>query len=186
MPEIFLFETIGISSLPLPKNEIFSQNIMTQNNLIDIPNQFDSTCFGCSPNNPVGLKMNFKAGDDFVLSELKIPQHLCGWNNLAHGGVLSTILDEIMSWTAIYFMKSLVMTKSMKIDFLKSVSVGDTINAVGRIKERRNSHEVVMAGSIINENQKECAKSEAVFALLSNKLASRLGITSEELPDWLK
>ena len=66
-----------------------------------LPNNETHNCFGCSPVNPSGLQMNFFADDSSVYSEVTVPKHLCGWNNLIHGGVLSTILDEIMSWAAI-------------------------------------------------------------------------------------
>ena len=61
---------------------------------ICLPNSKTHNCFGCSPINPSGLQMEFYANDSFVFSEVTVPQHLCGWNNLIHGGVLSTILDE--------------------------------------------------------------------------------------------
>ncbi len=159
---------------------------MSNEILEPIPNQFNSSCFGCSTDNPVGLQMSFKAGKDKVVSEVMVPQHLCGWNNLVHGGVLTTILDEIMSWTAIHFLKKLVMTKNLNVSFHKSVMVGDSIKAVGRIKKEHNRHEVLMEGVLLDNNDKKCVTAEAVFALLPSKVANRLGISEEEYPDWLK
>ena len=59
-----------------------------------LPNSGNHNCFGCSPVNPSGLQMKFYANEDKVFSEVTIPDHLCGWSNIAHGGVLTTILDE--------------------------------------------------------------------------------------------
>ena len=71
-----------------------------------VPKGDDHKCFGCSPANPHGLQMEFYHADDAVLhSWLVVPDHLRGWNDLVHGGVISTILDEIMSWTAISMLK---------------------------------------------------------------------------------
>lgn len=148
-----------------------------------IPNRFNGSCFGCSTENPAGLQMTFKAGKETVVSEIQIPKHLCGWNNLVHGGVLTTILDEIMSWTAIHFLRKLVMTKNLNVTFLKSVLVGDCVKAVGRIKKKNNEKEVVMEGLIIDQNGRECVKAEANFALLSPKIANRLGISEDEYPE---
>lgn len=124
------------------------------------------------------------AGQDSVVSEITVPEHLCGWNSLAHGGVLTTILDEIMSWSAMHFLKQLVMTKTLNITFLKSVLVGDSIKAVGKIRQLNNKHEVSMEGFLLDKNGKECVKAEAVFAVLSPKIANRLGIAENEYPNW--
>lgn len=159
---------------------------MNRSPLKQIPNRFNSTCFACSPKNPSGLQMHFMAGEDFVQSELQIPQHLCGWNNLAHGGILTTILDEIMSWTAMHFLKQLVMTKTLNISFLKSINVGETIKAVGRVKQKSGRHEVIMEGVLCDQKGRECVKAEAVFATLSPKIANRFGINREEYPDWFE
>lgn len=157
---------------------------MSQEHYEPIKNEFNSSCFGCSPHNPTGLKMQFLAGKDSVKSELIVPEHLCGWSKLVHGGVLSTILDEVMSWTAIHFLKQLVMTKTMNLVFIKPVYVGEKIRTVGRISGMKRRHEVEMEGIIFNEKGQECVKSKAVFAFFSPKIAGRLGITQKELPDW--
>ena len=156
---------------------------MSDEILEPIPNRFNGSCFGCSSENPVGLQMTFKAGRDTVVSEVKIPKHLCGWNNLVHGGVLTTILDEIMSWTAIHFLRKLVMTKNLNVTFQKSVLVEDHVKAVGRIKKKNNEKEVVIEGLILDKNGRECVKAEANFALLSPKIANRLGISEDEYPE---
>ena len=77
-----------------------------------LPNDRGHRCFGCSPLNPHGLQMTFYTNETSVFSKVKVPEHLCGWNNLVHGGVLTTIMDEIMSWAAIYLLKQIPMTKS--------------------------------------------------------------------------
>ncbi len=159
---------------------------MSDEVLESIPNQFNGSCFGCSKENPVGLQMTFKAGKEIVVSDVKVPKHLCGWNNLVHGGVLTTILDEVMSWTAIHFLRKLVMTKNLKVTFLKSVLVEDCVKAIGRIKKKNNEKEVVMEGLILDQKGRECVKAEANFALLSPKIAKRLGISEDEYPEGFK
>ena len=70
-------------------------------NLKELPSGRNHNCFGCSPINPSGLRMRFFTDGKAVYSRLQVPAHLCGWSNIVHGGVLTTILDEIMSWAAI-------------------------------------------------------------------------------------
>jgi uncharacterized protein (TIGR00369 family) len=141
-----------------------------------LPNSSDHFCFGCSPVNPSGLQMNFFADRDTVFSNVTIPDHLCGWSNIAHGGVLTTILDEIMSWAALHFIKRITMTKSMNIEFIKPVYIRNPLKAEGKVLEITGKHEALMEGILYNDKGDACAKSTANFAIFSPKIAKRLGI----------
>ena len=145
----------------------------------DLPNSTDHYCFGCSPVNPSGLQMKFSANNDTVFSRITIPDHLCGWSNIAHGGVITTILDEIMSWAALHFLKRITMTKSMNIEFIKPVYIRNSLNAEGKVFKQTGKHDAVMKGILYNEKGDACAKSTANFAVFSPKVAKRFGIADD-------
>ena len=67
-----------------------------------LPVDEDHNCFACGPANPHGLHMSFMSNGEVVVSHLTVPEHRRGWNNMVHGGIISTILDEGMSWAAIH------------------------------------------------------------------------------------
>jgi len=154
-----------------------------------LPIQDNHMCFACGPANPVGLHMRFAADRDRVVSYLRVPEHLRGWSNMVHGGVVSTILDEIMSWSAIHMFKSVILTKSMTVEFKKPVQVGQSLKAVGTVLEIRNEREAVMKGQLYSQAENKLhAAAEGVFALLKPKVALKLGIVDEQtlkelLPD---
>ena len=160
----------------VPKNEGY----------IQLPNRANHNCFGCSPLNASGLQMSFYANEAAVFSKVTVPEHLCGWNNLVHGGVLSTILDEIMSWSAIYLLKQVAMTKSMSVDFLKPVYVGNLLKAEGTVLDKKGKHEALMEGRIYNEDNVCCASASATFAIFSPAVAKRLRITDNESFKWFE
>jgi uncharacterized protein (TIGR00369 family) len=151
-----------------------------------LPNRRDHNCFGCSPRNTSGLQMTFYTNKKAVYSKVKVPEHLCGWNNLVHGGVLSTILDEIMSWAAIYLLKRVSMTKSMSVDFLKPVYVGNPLKAEGTVLEKKGKHEALMQGRIYNKDDVCCASATGTFAVFSPAVAKRLSITDSESLQWFE
>ena len=138
---------------------------------IQLPNRGDHNCFGCSPVNTSGLQMQFYTNEAAVYSKVTVPEHLCGWNNLVHGGVLTTILDEIMSWSAIYLLKRVAMTKSMTVDFLKPVYVGNPLKAEGLVLEKKDVC---------------CASATGTFAVFSPAVAKRLSITDSESLKWFE
>lgn len=136
-------------------------------------------CFGCSPTNPSGLQMRFHGNKESVVSWLTVPQHLCGWNNLVHGGVVTTILDEIMSWAALYLLKKVIVTRTITIEFVKSVYIKEELKAVGKVLEIRSEKEAIMGGFIYNSKGDLCTRSTGNFALLKPKIAKRLGVVDE-------
>jgi len=151
-----------------------------------LPNSEMHNCFGCSPTNPSGLQMKFYTNDSSVFSEIMVPKHLCGWNNLIHGGVLSTILDEIMSWAAIYLLKRITLTKSMTIDFLKPVTIEQALRAEGKLVEFKGKNEAVMEGTLSNSDGTICTRSTANLAIFSPAVAKRLRIADEEHLNWFE
>ncbi|MEJ2727715.1 MAG: PaaI family thioesterase [Deltaproteobacteria bacterium] len=153
---------------------------------IQLPNRGNHNCFGCSPVNAYGLQMTFYANEAAVFSKVTVPEHLCGWNNLVHGGVLGTILDEIMSWSAIYLLKRVPMTKSMTVDFLKPTYVGNPLKAEGRVLDKKGKHEALLEGRIYNKDDICCASSTGTFAVFSPAVARRLSITDEESLQWFE
>ena len=151
-----------------------------------LPNRETHYCFGCSPTNPSGLQMTFFTKDASVVSRLKVPGHLCGWDRLVHGGVISTILDEIMSWTGIYILKQITMTKSMTVDFIKPLYINTEVKAVGNVVEKIGKHEALLEGSLYNGEGTLCAKSRANFVIFSPAVAKRLGIARKEHLEWFE
>ena len=156
------------------------------NNLKRLPNTDTHNCFACSPKNPSGLKMTFFASDRSVFSQVTIPHHLCGWNNLAHGGVLSTILDEVMSWTAMYLLKNIVMTRSITVEFLKPVYIGQRLKAEGRVLEVKGQHQAVLEAFIYDPEEEICAKAKGNFAIFSSRIARRMEIMDSASIKWFE
>ncbi|MGD2270025.1 MAG: PaaI family thioesterase [Desulfobacterales bacterium] len=144
-----------------------------------LPVRRNHMCFGCSPVNPSGLQMQFYVNKDSVISWLTVPAHLCGWANLVHGGVVTAILDEIMSWSALYFLKKVIVTRTISIEFIKQVYIQQELKAEGKVNRIISEKEVIMEGLIYNTKGEICTRSEGNFALLKPKIAKRLGVVDE-------
>jgi len=85
----------------------------------------DGYCFVCGPQNPIGLKAVFVLDRQArsACSELILPREFQGWENVVHGGMLSTLLDE----AAIYACRTLgerFVTAELQVRFRKPVQVG--------------------------------------------------------------
>lgn len=145
-----------------------------------LPVDENHNCFACGPANPHGLHMTFLSNGERIVSHLSVPDHLRGWNNMVHGGIISTILDEVMSWAAIHLIKSIIVTRTMSVDFLKPVFVGQQLTAEARITEIRSRKEALLQADLYNHEKVLCASARGSFALLKPKVAEKLGIVAAE------
>lgn len=145
-----------------------------------LPVRDDHNCFACGPANPCGLHMRFSANEDTVVSRLTVPEHLRGWSTMVHGGIISTILDEIMSWAAIHLLNKIIVTRSMTVDFKKPIHIDRKLKAEGKVLEIVTRNEAIMEGYLYNQDDDLCASARGTFALLKPKVAVKLGIVDAE------
>ena len=145
--------------------------------LIELPNTDAHKCFACSPVNDSGLQMKFFTDNKCIHAKVVVPRHMGGWNRIAHGGILSTILDETMGWAGIYLLEQLTLTKTMTIDFVKAVTVGEELRCQAGVQERTGKREAIIKAALYNANDEICAESRGIFTMLSLDLARRIKIT---------
>jgi uncharacterized protein (TIGR00369 family) len=89
-------------------------------------------CFACGTLNVHGLQLELHAGGDRCWTELTLERRFEGWEGIAHGGILCTILDEVMAW-ALVDHDLWGVTARMAIDFKRPVRIGRPIRAEGRV-----------------------------------------------------
>ncbi len=125
----------------------------------------ESGCFACGQTNPSGLHMQFFSDGSRLYSTLTPALHFRGWHNLLHGGVISTILDEIMAWAAIHFLEKFPLSKSIQVEFLRPTYVDQEITASGWLQEWTGKREVLMNGSLQDQDGQILAQSQGRLAL---------------------
>jgi acyl-coenzyme A thioesterase PaaI-like protein len=149
-------------------------------NLKLVPNQSDGKCFACGPSHLTGLKMKFYTDESSVYTKLKVPETLCGWSSLVHGGIITTILDESIAWTVIYLKQKFMLTKNITVDFLKPVFVDEEIYSVGKIVEEISKREFRVEANLYNSKFQLSAKSTGNIVLLSKEELMLKKIISED------
>lgn len=55
-------------------------------------------CFGCAPQNPLGVKLEFFEDGEDIVSYWQPTSPYQGWFCTLHGGIQSVLLDEICGW----------------------------------------------------------------------------------------
>jgi acyl-coenzyme A thioesterase PaaI-like protein len=151
-----------------------------------LPTSASHNCFACSPQNAAGLQMRFFAHDDAVYSRVTIPAHLGGWNRVAHGGVITTILDETMGWATMYLLKCISLTQTLTVDFKKPVLIGTMMEVESRVRERKGKREAIVEGILSDEEEKICALSTGIFTTFSPAVAKRIKIADDPMLAWYR
>ncbi len=140
----------------------------------------DPHCFACGYENKHGLNMRFESNGERLRSHIEVPTHLRGWGNLVHGGIISTIIDEAMSWTAIHLLKKLILTKTMTVDFKKPLTIDSPLTIYGFIIEEKNEKSAIMAAEIYDASENLCAQGRGEFALFTFEQFSKLGVVDKD------
>ncbi|MBI3750277.1 MAG: PaaI family thioesterase [Chloroflexi bacterium] len=93
-------------------------------------------CFACGELNEHGLRLQLHATSEGCWTELTLDPRFQGWDSVAHGGIVTTLLDEVMAWSVIG-RDTWGVTARLNISFRKPVPVGVPIRAEGWVVEDR-------------------------------------------------
>jgi acyl-coenzyme A thioesterase PaaI-like protein len=140
----------------------------------------EHACFGCGAANPIGLRMEFVSDGKRVGSLVRVPPTMAGWDRTVHGGILSTILDEIMGWSVIYLLRKIGVTRSISVEFLRPVQVEQPLTVIGSIIETPSDRQAVVRGEIFVDDDRPCVRATGRFAAMTTQAAVRLGVMSAE------
>ncbi len=93
-------------------------------------------CFACGTLNTHGLQLALHAAGDRAWADLAVSDRFEGWDGIVHGGILCTILDEVMAWS--FVARDIwAVTARMNVEFRRPVAVEQAIHAEGRVLEVR-------------------------------------------------
>ncbi len=93
-------------------------------------------CFACGELNERGLRLPLHLSEGRCWTQLALGAEFEGWEGIIHGGILTTILDEVMAW-ALVAHDAWGMTARLATDFRRPVRVGQPIRAEGWLSETR-------------------------------------------------
>ncbi len=118
-------------------------------------------CFGCSPDNKLGLRLSFVNEGEYLVAQWQPEPQFQGYQNLLHGGIQATLLDEIASWYVYARMQTAGVTSHLEVRYRKPVYTDQgSLKLRARLLEKRhnladietellNSEGVLCAGGVI-------------------------------------
>ncbi len=91
----------------------------------------DAYCFACGKENPIGLKLEFEEQDGKCITRKTLSREYEGYEGIAHGGILSTMLDEVMVQHLRLAGGEQAVTAKLDLRYRKPTPVGEELTVSG-------------------------------------------------------
>ncbi len=95
-------------------------------------------CFACGKANPIGFHLEIKEEGDCVKANFRMRREYEGYANIIHGGIIATLLDELIAWACRKKGYS-ALTAELKVRLKKAVYVGEEVEITGRILDKKRN-----------------------------------------------
>ena len=134
-------------------------------------------CFGCCPDNPIGLHMEFFEDGDDVISFWHPQEHYQGWVGVMHGGIVASLVDETFGWVVTRKLQTAGMTSKLEIRYKHPLSVNDSQYTIHAHITNRRAHLVFMSATIENAKGEVCVEAESVYYAFDEEKAKEIGFS---------
>src|SRR3989454_831281 len=95
------------------------------------------SCFVCGESNPVGLKLRFETDGRVVQTRFVPRAEHVGFKQTVHGGLIATLLDEIMVWACAVATKRFAFCAELNVRFVHPLRPGEEVMAMAELVANR-------------------------------------------------
>jgi uncharacterized protein (TIGR00369 family) len=142
--------------------------------LTELPHS--KSCFVCGSRNPLGLNLRFKTDGRTVETSFSLKPEHCGFVDVIHGGVLATVLDEIMVWACAVQMKQFSYCAEMSVRYLSPGRARETIYARADLVENKRGRIFLARGEL----------NRADGTLIATSTGKYMPVRAVDLAPWLE
>ncbi len=131
-----------------------------------------ANCFVCGDKNEIGLKAKFYFENNEAHTDVEADKLFEGYRGIYHGGIISTLLDEVMI-KAILAGDKIAVTAEMTIKYKRPTEIGDKIRFTGRITSNKGRL-YLTSGEAVNQNGDVLATATGKYLEAKPELSARL------------
>ena len=121
-------------------------------------------CFGCGRDNPIGLKLDMKMECDHCVAYFTPKAEHESYGDRMHGGLTSTLLDEVMGDYVFRIAGKPAYTARLEIRFRSAIRIGETVKVEGWPEVHRGRL-FIMKGKITHADGTPAAEAKAEMML---------------------
>jgi uncharacterized protein (TIGR00369 family) len=147
---------------------------MSEKDRVKLPQLEGHGCFACGTENPIGLNLQFFTEGSAVGTEITLDKVYEGWEGIVHGGIVSTLLDEVMSWTILYLKRVFIVTRNMTVKYIRPIMVGSPLLITGKMTNIQTFPRIGADAEIRDKDGRLLVKGKAEFVALSEEKFSSI------------
>jgi len=131
-----------------------------------------SHCFVCGDKNELGLKIDFFYEDGKAKAEFSPSSNYEGYKDILHGGIISTLLDEVMI-KSILEKGFTTVTSQIEVRFRRPAKIGEKLLLEGWITKDKGK--IILAeGKISTQEGAVISEAKGKYFKVSAQLAEQL------------
>ncbi len=134
-------------------------------------------CFVCGLQNAGGLKARFLFDGTQAFTEMTASEQFEGYQGIYHGGILATLLDEVMI-KAILARGIFAVTAELTVRFKRPVTTGDRIRFSGKVTSVKGRL-YATEGEAVGDDERPYATATGLYMEAKPELRDRLKTSVE-------
>lgn len=135
------------------------------------------SCFVCGTDNPSGLHLELFALPTSVETRFRFRPDCCGFRATVHGGLIATVLDEVMVWAAGAVTKQFAYCAEMTVRFQRPTPAGVDLLARGELVENKRGRIFLARAELLDASGQLLAESTGKYLPIPGEL--RAGILAD-------
>jgi len=147
------------------------------------------SCFVCGSRNRFGLNLRFFTDGRIVETRFVPRPEDGGFVGVVHGGIVATVLDEVMVWACAVRQKRFCFSAEMTVRYVRPLLTGLEIIARGEMLEDRKGRIFLAKGELAHLDGTVVARSTAkympILSLDPARLLEDFEGTAEQMREFL-
>ena len=140
-------------------------------------NHDEYNCFGCDPNNPIGLRLSFllerTPDGDLVTTSWEPRRDLEGYPGVVHGGIQATLCDEVAAWYVYAVHGKAGVTRKLSVDYLTPARIADGPFRLTARLAGSTPKVATVEVALFDRHGTPCAKAEVEYAVFSDAIGRK-------------
>ncbi len=108
------------------------------------------SCYACGSANPLGLNLGFQIAGTAAETRFSFRPEFSGFRDTVHGGVIATVLDEVMVWAIGIAASRFVYCAELTVRFLRPTATRIEVVARGEVTDNKRNRLFLARGELRN------------------------------------
>jgi uncharacterized protein (TIGR00369 family) len=143
------------------------------------------SCFVCGESNPRGLNLRSETDGRVVRARFTPGAEHVGFKQVVHGGIISTVLDEIMVWACAVQAKQFAFCAELNVRFVKSARPGEETVATAELVANRRGKIFEAKAELRNRAGELLATATGKYLPLKSADATGMATDFVDDPRWV-